>query len=142
MSKAETEETLESLNRSRPNELNWVPVENYGLKHNPFAKMNEKARKIITKKVKDYKHYKIFGRKKEVPLSAIKWTLQARVDEGRVAAYSRGEGERGKPMVLTRKDITVIEYENSYLLLDGNHRICALRESGAAEDTILSVIAV
>lgn len=136
----ETRAALGSL--SRPVGRNWVPVEEYGLQHNPFDKMNERARAIIAKKVHEYKHYKIFGRKKEVPLSAIRWTLQAKVDRERVEAYARGEGERGKPMVLTRQEITLIEYENSYLLLDGNHRISALRYSGASEDTILSVVAV
>jgi len=135
-------ETLKSLARNRPVEDQWVPVEEFGLQHNPFAKMNDRARAVIADKVYDYKHYKIFGRPKMIPLSEIRWTLQARVDRDRVLAYARGEGERGKPMVLTRQEITVIEYENSYLLLDGNHRISALRYQKLPEDTMLSVIAV
>lgn len=121
---------------------NWVPVEEFGLQHNPFARMNEKAREVISQKVHDYKSYKIFGRKKEVPLSEIRWTLQAHVDKERVLTYARGGVRTGRPLVLTRNEITVIEYEDSYLLLDGNHRICSLRAAAVAESTILSVIAV
>lgn len=140
MSSIDNCDTIGDLDR--PGGPDWVPVEEFGLTHNPFAKMSEKARAVISQKVYEYKHYKIFGRIKEVPLSAIRWTLQASVDRERVMAYARGEGDPGKPMVLTRKEITLIEYRNSYLLLDGNHRISALRYNNTPEDAMLSVVVV
>lgn len=120
----------------------WVTVEGFGLYHISTLKLTAEDQKNLNQRIADYKSYKTFGRKSELPLRQILWTMQRKVDRQRVEAYSVGVPPAGNPVVLTRKEVTVIDHRGHYILLDGNHRISSMRFTKASETTILPVIII